>query len=59
MELKSNENKKVEISVDGESYNRYAIQTHYVQIGEDYIDIIRKYVKPIYEEGDFISISEK
>ena len=59
MELKANDNKNLEIEVEGERFNRYAIQTHYVQIGENYIDIIEKYVKPIYQEGDFISISEK
>lgn len=59
MDIKANENKEIEIDVDGEKYNRYAIQTHYVQIGENYIDIMEKYVKPVYQEGDFISISEK
>lgn len=59
MELKANENKDLEIEVNGEKFNRYAIKTHYVQIGENYIDIMEKYVKPIYQEGDFISISEK
>lgn len=59
MELEANENKKLEIEVKGERYNRYAIKTHFVQIGENYIEIIEKYVKPIYQENDFISISEK
>ncbi len=59
MELKANENKDLEIEVEGVKYNRYAIKTHYVQIGESYIDIMEKYVKPVYQEGDFISISEK
>ena len=59
MELGANENKKVEIEVDGQVYERYAIKTHFVQLGEDYIEIMRKYVSPEYQEGDFISISEK
>ena len=59
MELKANENKEISREVKGEKFNRYAIKTHFVQIGENYIDIIEKYVKPIYKEGDFISISEK
>ena len=58
-ELSANENKKVEIEVDGKIYERYAIKTHFVQLGEDLIEIIRKYVSPVYKEGDFISISEK
>lgn len=40
-------------------YQRHAIQTHFVQIGENYIDLIERYVKPLYEEGDLLSISEK
>lgn len=59
MEFKANPNKKIEIKVDNVIYKRHAIETHYVQIGENYVDIIEKYVKPIYEEGDIISISEK
>lgn len=58
-ELKSNENKNVEIEINGEIYCRYAIPTHYIQIGEDYITLIQKYVLPHYREGDFLSISEK
>ena len=57
--LKANDGKELEIEVEGNKYCRYAIQTHYVQIGENYINIIEKYVKPVYKEGDFISISEK
>ena len=59
MEFKTNPNKKVEIKVGENTYKRHAIETHYVQIGENYVDIIEKYVKPIYEDGDIISISEK
>lgn len=59
MEFKALEGKNVEIEVDGKKYLRHAIQTHYIQLGESYIDIVEKYVKPIYEEGDILSISEK
>ena len=58
-ELKANENKKLEIEIGEEIYYRYAIPTHYVQIGEDYIEIVKKYVQPHYKEGDILSISEK
>ena len=58
MEFKALEGKNVEIDVNGEKY-LHAIKTHYIQLGESYIDIIEKYVKPIYEEGDILSISEK
>ena len=59
MELGANENKEILREVNGKKFNRYAIKTHFVQIGENYIDIIEKYIKPIYKAGDFISISEK
>ena len=44
---------------DGRKYSRYAIQTHFVQVGESYIDLMNKYVVPIYQEGDILSMSEK
>ena len=59
MEFRANEGKNVEIEVNGKKYLRHAIETHYVQIGESYIDLMEKYVKPIYEDGDIVSISEK
>ena len=59
MEFKALDGKKVEIEVNGEKYLRHAIQTHYIKLGEDYIEILEKYVKPIYEDGDILSISEK
>ena len=58
-DLKANENKKLDIEVEGKIYLRYAIHTHYVQVGEDYIELVKKYVEPYYEEGDILSISEK
>ena len=59
MEFVSNDKKNVEIDVNGTMYMRHAIKTHFVQVGESYIYVIQKYVSPIYEEGDIISISEK
>lgn len=59
MELGANENKEILREVNKKKFNRYAIKTHFVKIGENYIDIIEKYIKPIYKAGDFISISEK
>lgn len=58
-ELKANKNKKLEIVVDGSTYFRFAVKTHFIQIGENYIDIMKKYVLPYYKEDDIISISEK
>lgn len=59
MEFIANGGKQVHIEVDGQSYARHAIKTHFVKIGEDYISLIERYVKPDYQEGDLLSISEK
>ena len=54
-----NNNKAALITVNGKDYRRKAIKTHFVKQGESYIDIMKTYALPEYEEGDFISISEK
>ena len=59
MELKANSGKQLIITVDGVDYQRYAIQTHFVKIGENYLSLVEQYVKPHYQPGDFLSISEK
>lgn len=46
-------------TIDKIRYERYAIQTHFVEEGEDYITLLKKYVLPLYQEGDILSISEK
>ncbi len=59
MELKPNEGKNLIIEVNGKKYERYAIVTRFVNIGDDYVDIVKEYALPHVQEGDFISISEK
>ncbi len=58
-EFKANEGKNVDIEVNGVTYMRHAIKTHFVKQGESYIDVFRQYVSPLYEEGDIVSSSEK
>ncbi len=48
-----------EISIDDKLYDRFAIQTHFVERGESYLELMKKYVLPLYEEGNVLSISEK
>lgn len=45
--------------VRGKRLERYAIQTHFVEEGESYVELIRRYVLPLYKKGDIVSISEK
>ncbi len=44
---------------DGKKYERYAIQTHFVQRGEDQAALVEKYVRPLYREGDMLSFGAK
>ena len=37
---------------NGRSYARFAIQTHFVEVGEDQAELVRKYVLPLRQEGD-------
>ncbi|MGI6114212.1 MAG: F420-0--gamma-glutamyl ligase [Mahellales bacterium] len=57
--LQANKGKQLVIEVDGQRFYRYAIKTHFVQMGEDYIELVKKYAVPHYREGDILSIGEK
>lgn len=59
MEFQANEGKSINIEAGGKCYARHAIQTHFVQVGESYIDLMNQYVAPLYQEGDILSMSEK
>lgn len=59
MELQPNENKNLQIEVQGNVYERYALKTRFVNVGDDYIEIIREYASGYVKSGDFLSISEK
>ncbi|MEE1056983.1 MAG: F420-0--gamma-glutamyl ligase [Acutalibacteraceae bacterium] len=59
MEFYANEGKKSCVEVNGKKYMRHSIKTHFVKQGEDYVEVFKKYVSPIYQEGDIVSTSEK
>ena len=44
---------------NGKKYNRYAIQTHFVEVGESQAELVRKYVLPISRPGDMLSFGAK
>jgi len=44
---------------NGRRYDRYAIQTHFVEVGEDASELIRRYVLPISQPGDCVAITAK
>ena len=45
--------------VAGVTYSCRAIQTHFVERGEDYVELIRRYILPIWQAGDIVFSSEK
>ena len=59
MELRVNENKVLCREVEGVTYERHAIPTRFVNIGDNYIEFMREFAQPHMQEGDFLSISEK
>ncbi len=44
---------------NGRSYLRFAIQTHFVQKGEDQAELVRRYALPLRKEGDLLSFGAK
>lgn len=47
------------VQADGQRYERLAIRTHFIQAGEDYTELFRRYVLPAYRPGDLVAVSEK
>ena len=45
--------------IDGVRFERYAVQTHFIDRGEDYIEVMRRYISPLYQTGDVVTMSEK
>ena len=44
---------------DGIRYQRYAVQTHFVEVGEDKCALMERYIRPIYKEGDVVAFGAK
>lgn len=44
---------------NGRKYDRYAIQTHFVQRGESQAELVRRYVLPLSQPGDVLSFGAK
>ena len=59
MEFTANPNKNVSIETSTGTYDRCAIHTHFVEVGEDYNELVERYVKPLWQEGDILAIAEK
>jgi hypothetical protein len=48
-----------EITVEGKKYLRFPIKSHLIHIKEDISPILKNNVKPEFQKGDWIAISEK
>ncbi len=44
---------------NGRRYDRFAIQTHFVEVGEDQAELVRRYVLPLARQGDLLSFGAK
>lgn len=44
---------------NGRRYSRYAIQTHFIERGEDQAALVERYVKPLWKPGDLLSFGAK
>ncbi|MFH1879950.1 MAG: F420-0--gamma-glutamyl ligase [Bacillota bacterium] len=44
---------------DGKKYQRFALQTHFVEVGESQAALVEKYVRPLYQPGDVLSFGAK
>ena len=51
--------KRPSIFIGEREYERYGIQTHFIQQKESYLEICRKYVEPLKKDGDILVFSEK
>ena len=57
--LTPNEHKNLRIETSFGAFDRGAIKTHFVEVGEDYIELVKRYVLPLYQPGDILSVAEK
>lgn len=44
---------------NGRKYSRFAIQTHFVEVGENQAELVRNYVLPLAQPGDMLSFGAK
>lgn len=47
------------VELNGITYERILFKTHFIQRGEDIVEVIKNYTGPFLKEGDVIFVSEK
>ena len=59
MEFYANEGKVVRITVGNRTFDRHAIKTRFVNLGDDYVELVREYVVPTTRRGTFSAAVRK
>lgn len=59
IQLTPNPDRTISTTINDEQFDRFPVRTALVNIGDSYIEFIKKYVMPDVKPGDFIAISEK
>lgn len=59
MNISPNPGKNLILEFEGERWARYPVKTHFIVPEDNLEDIIRKYVLPLYQKGDWIIIGQK
>lgn len=44
---------------NGRKYDRFAIHTHFIEVGEDQAELVRRYVLPLAQPGDVLAFGAK
>ncbi len=57
MEL--NPSKKLEIKIGEQSFFRYPVKTHFINMGDNLDNIVERYVLPLSQQGDIIALGQK
>lgn len=57
--LPPNPGKGLTREAKGRVFYRFPIRTHFIEVGENYLEIVEKYALPYYQEGDILSLGEK
>lgn len=59
MEFYHNPGKSAVIELEEGRFARHAIRVPFVEAGTDYLELFRRYVLPVYQDGDLVAVSEK
>lgn len=50
---------KPEVIINNRTYERVPVKTHLISFGEDLVQIMQRYAGPLFQQGDWIAVSEK